>query len=382
MHLRTVCSSIVIVVASVLSNFQSPALADSEPSMLSDDSSSPTLPTSQEFEIPENEPAVIPQTHSPLTVKGPAAWRQVTLRYRFEEHQAVVDSLVFGPESSRILAGGGENDPRLILWSLEDGDVLDSERAQQQAVNVMALSPNGSFLAVAGDTGNIAIWDVDNGELQRLLVDHLRNLLALSISPDSRVLVSGGLDGIRVWDLSKSRPLYTLSLLESPIYDLEIHPDGTLLISANQSGVVEYWDLRSGQKISDFKAHEQTVEKLAISPDGQTLITGSRDRLIRVWDIATQSLRFELKGHIGPIRGLALHPDGATLASASNDGVMIWDLATGLRIRHLKEHRDWVKSVSFSRNGQYLATGGFDRQVLIWEPGFGEPVISTQEAKP
>jgi len=55
------------------------------------------------------------------------------------------------------------------------------------------------------------------------------------------------------------------------------------------------------------------------------------------------------------------------LASASFDStVRIWDPVTG-QCRHvLSKHSDPVYSVAFSSDGQYLASGSFDRCLHIW----------------
>jgi WD40 repeat protein len=58
--------------------------------------------------------------------------------------------------------------------------------------------------------------------------------------------------------------------------------------------------------------------------------------------------------------------DGQTLASGAYDKtVLLWDVQTGQVIRKLKGHKGWVSSVAFSADGQMLASGAYDETVQL-----------------
>ena len=78
--------------------------------------------------------------------------------------------------------------------------------------------------------------------------------------------------------------------------------------------------------------------------------------------------RHTLTEHKGWVYSVSFSPDGQTLASGSDDGtVRLWDVNTGTLLYTLTEHRGSVYSVSFSPDGQTLASGSFDRTVLLWK---------------
>ena len=65
-----------------------------------------------------------------------------------------------------------------------------------------------------------------------------------------------------------------------------------------------------------------------------------------------------LKGHKDSVKSVVFSPDGEYLASGSEDETIgIWRVSNGERIKTLKGHKDSVKSVAFSPNGEYLASG-------------------------
>ena len=76
------------------------------------------------------------------------------------------------------------------------------------------------------------------------------------------------------------------------------------------------------------------------------------------------------------VTSVSYSPDGQYLASGSRDKtVRLWVMPSGEPIRELKGHSDWVTSVSCSRDGQYLASGSLDRTVRLWDAQRGNTCL-------
>src|SRR5206468_3067406 len=74
-----------------------------------------------------------------------------------------------------------------------------------------------------------------------------------------------------------------------------------------------------------------------------------------------------------PIMSVTFSADGQRLASASWDGtVKVWDGASGREMRALKGHANAVWSVAFSPEGQRLASASADQTVKIWDAATGQ----------
>ncbi|MBD0262106.1 MAG: hypothetical protein ICV78_05075 [Tolypothrix sp. Co-bin9] len=81
-----------------------------------------------------------------------------------------------------------------------------------------------------------------------------------------------------------------------------------------------------------------------------------------------------LEGHTDIVWGITFSPDGQWLASGSRDKtVKLWR-TNGTLVQTLKGHKDAVTSVSFSPDGQTLASASLDKTVLLWQrnPSNGE----------
>ncbi|OCK72853.1 hypothetical protein K432DRAFT_340986, partial [Lepidopterella palustris CBS 459.81] len=83
------------------------------------------------------------------------------------------------------------------------------------------------------------------------------------------------------------------------------------------------------------------------------------------WSLELQ----KLEGHRITVNAVTFSPDGQLLASASHDWtVRLWNPATGEQLQQLGGHDDWVKAVAFSPDGQLLASASRDWTVRLWNP--------------
>lgn len=320
-------------------------------------------------QIPPVNPATVEVRLNPETTKKFVNPQRI---HTLKDNLGSIKSLTFSPDSKTLVSGGSDNNGVIRLWSIKNGDLIGSIRkAQKTAVESVLISPDGQTLASCSNDYTINLWNLKTNKFTRSFIGHTSNVLSLNITPDGKILVSGGLDGIRLWDLVNKRPLATLVHYNN-ISKITISPDGQILASGDTQGVVKLWDLNSGQLIRQFIAHTQVVSGLAFTPDGQTLVTASHDGKIQLWDAKTGNFTSTLENnnsinHNNWINAIAINPNEDILASGGKQGVIqLWDLTTGKLINTLEGHTDWVSAIAFSPDGKLLATGGYDKKILLW----------------
>ena len=116
-----------------------------------------------------------------------------------------------------------------------------------------------------------------------------------------------------------------------------------------------------------------SVNAIALSPNGQTLVSASFGT-IRIWNLKTGGVVQTLDSVHSKksVNTVAVSPDSSILASGGDDkNVIIWDLKTGRRIRTIPAHTAAVNAIAFSRDGKTLASCSDDKTVRLWNARTG-----------
>ncbi|OJK02158.1 hypothetical protein ASPACDRAFT_50846 [Aspergillus aculeatus ATCC 16872] len=80
-----------------------------------------------------------------------------------------------------------------------------------------------------------------------------------------------------------------------------------------------------------------------------------------------------VEGHRDRVRAVAFSPDGERIVSGSDDTTLrIWDANNGARLNTLKGHEGAVCSVTFSPDGRHIVSGSDDCTIKIWDSISGD----------
>lgn len=124
--------------------------------------------------------------------------------------------------------------------------------------------------------------------------------------------------------------------------------------------------------IQTFK-YTRPIQSCRIDPSGDFVFGGSQDNSIQRWDLVLSS-QVPMASHKSWVADLDFQPGTSLLVSSAYEGKLQWwdtALTTPTAGRNVAAHKGQVRSISFSRDGQYLATGGNDKIVRIWRTADG-----------
>ncbi len=204
-------------------------------------------------------------------------------------------------------------------------------------------------------------------------------LYALAVSPDGSTVAGAGQgNALCFWEAATGKLRHMTKATDVPVqlHAVDFSPDGTAVAVGDSRGravVIPDWKTNKGSAMACDERHGGKVEAVRFAPDGQTVASAGADGVVRVWDPATGHVLRTLPGHQGAAHAVAFSPDGKTLASAGEDGtVRTWDVTTGAP-RHVgRAHTGAVRALAFSADGKVLASAGADRSVVLWRPATGQ----------
>ena len=129
--------------------------------------------------------------------------------------------------------------------------------------------------------------------------------------------------------------------------------------------------LEGDKIIAEINGFAGKITSLRLSADGKLLVVGSGrvgvDGEVALVDLQTQKVIQRFKGHNDIVYCASLSPDGKWLASGSYDRkIILWDVATGQPTTQLTGHNGAIYDVDFNPTGKILATASGDQTVKLW----------------
>jgi len=298
-------------------------------------------------------------------------------------HKGEVSSVAFTPDGQMLATAG--KDGTVKLWQVANGQLVRTIAAHQTTTMSVAISPDGKTLATSSWDNTAKLWRITDGQLLGTLVSHQKVINVVSFSPDGKTLATGSDDSTaKLWRVSDGQLLKTLTGESGRVCSVAFSPDGNMLATAGDDGIVRLWNPTDAQvliALKDSRESEQDlIDSVAFSPDGKILATTSYFAKVKLWRVADRGLlttitvrerRQDGYWDYGLAEfGVSFSRNGQFLATASGDGnVRLWRSSTGQLLTTLSGHEGAVFAVAFSPDGNTLATAGEDGTARLWAVG-------------
>lgn len=285
--------------------------------------------------------------------------------------RGTIDTMAVSPDGSLIAVGGSLG---VWLYNSETLEPLSVWNEHSDTISRLAWSPDGALLASASWDQTIVVWDVATGEVTGKY-EGRDQYLALAWSPDGSTIAAGGWPSeIELWDTTDGDLLGKLEGHEGSIFDLAWASDGRLA-SASDDETVRIWDTTELTELASFDGPTGGASLIAWSPDGTKLAaTGANESVAHVWDTTTNEEAYELEGREYGLQNIVWSLDGSQLYTTSGDGALtVWSAEDGSEEDEITYFEDSVRLMQILPNSD-------GRLVIVYDQG-GLAVISADEAE-
>ncbi|MEO8700655.1 MAG: protein kinase [Kofleriaceae bacterium] len=303
---------------------------------------------------------------------------------------------------ARVIATAGDTN-ELRFWEASTQRLITTIDMPGGRISAVAMSRDGRWLVTAGNNRVPTVWDV--GALPRLVdaVGHRAAVNEVSITHDGTRFVTVSDDRtMRIWNLADGHEVLHIPLAvycASPQvsrtgilaagcedrsvrrWDLtgrelgrtptqmylrfgSLSGDDSTVAFAHMKGFLGQIDMATGRLVRERQVHAHQIYALQYGATGQ-LVTASLDNRVKVWTAdLTLVKEFAVDTEDGAVAA-ALSPDGTIVVAGSQDGSFdAWEIASGKRLVHTKEHVGAIWKAEFAPDGKTVYATGDDG--LLW----------------
>jgi WD40 repeat protein len=263
-----------------------------------------------------------------------ADWRtaEPALAHALLQTPQPIYSLALLPWNQLLAVGQGDGGIHVV--DVATGTLTRSASVHTGGVFDLLAVPASRTLIAAGGDGQLSIWQGEPLTCQLTARISATPLRALALSSDGSLLAVGGTDRIiRLFNATTLAPVHEWPAHTHSIFALAFSPDGRTLLSAGRDAHLRAWSLPSYQLTEDLVAHLFAVHHIAYSPSGEWLATASMDKTLKLWQAptATQPLRL-LKvvdfarhgGHRSSVNRLLWLTDRELISVSDDRQVLHW----------------------------------------------------------
>ena len=202
------------------------------------------------------------------------------------------------PDGRGMVSGGADKQAK--FWDFDLKEVPGSAGARtltlvhtrtlKMADDILCVryshheDPSKLLLAVSLLDCSVKVFFDDSLKFFLSLYGHKLPAMALDISSDNSLLVSGSADkNIKIWGLDFGDCHRSLFAHDDSVVSVAFVPRTHMLFTASKDRTIKYWDADRFEHILTLPGHKGEVWTLAVAPDGSAVYTGSNDRSVRVW---------------------------------------------------------------------------------------------------
>lgn len=188
---------------------------------------------------------------------------------------------------------------------------------------------------------------------------------------DSRKKAKGGAgnslnkNGFRKWNITKKHYFN----MNAQVIACSYHSASKLLVAGFASGIFGIWEMPDFNNIHSLSISQKKIDSVAINTTGEWLAFGSSKLgQLLVWEWQSESYVLKQQGHQYDMNCISYSQDGQYIATGGDDGkVKIWNTLTGFCFVTFQDHSASITGVEFAKQGQVVFSASLDGTIRAYD---------------
>ncbi|KAI9356297.1 WD40-repeat-containing domain protein [Zopfochytrium polystomum] len=261
-------------------------------------------------------------------------------------HKLKVQSVGWSCDGHRLASGSVDQTAR--VWNADRTSTRDAIelKGHQGDVDQLAWDPNDpDRLATASIDKSVRIWDMRASTKARHIIQTPGENINIAWSPDSRNIAVGNKDDVICFidprggtDSTGNRKYIWHTLTNDvEINEIRWNYPGDLFFATTGHGTIQIMEFPSFNLVYTLPAHTANCYCIEFDPKGRYMATGASDALVSLWDLE-ELICVRTFGRLDwPVRTISFSFDGELIASGSEDHLVdISHVETGEHVYKLQ----------------------------------------------
>ena len=239
-------------------------------------------------------------------------------------------------------------------------------------ISKVYFNHKGNYFLTCSYDGDAYLWDRKTGEVKYKIKNHANTINSVVFTHDDKKLLTGSFDTLAMlFDADNGIRIKTFEGHKEEIVEVKMNKEETQFCTASMDLTSKIFDIEEGKCVLTLSGHKDVVCRCSFNQESNKVLTGSYDKTCKIFDLNNGDVLFDLKEHSKEISNCFFYPkDNNIIISTSLDGLCkIYDIRNGSQsLKTFDEHhKKEILCSTISSNGKYLATGGGDNLVNVYD---------------
>ncbi|KAJ7040343.1 U3 small nucleolar RNA-associated protein [Mycena alexandri] len=183
---------------------------------------------------------------------------------------------------------------------------LNTLKAHEKDINALDVAPNDRLLVSGSQDRTANIYEIEYGagvggraargglKLIGTCKGHKRGVWTVKFGRAERVLATGSGDKtVKLWSLDDFTCVKTFEGHTNSVLRVDFLNAGTQLVSSGSDGLVKLWNVKDEECATTLDNHQDKIWALAVSQDEMTVVSAAADSVVTFWQDCTEEQEVE-----------------------------------------------------------------------------------------